>query len=161
MGKFTSTISETVLLDNGKRDHSINTVQFTDITQVTTKCDRIMPIWSGSGIEILRFVDSEEEQIAGSYVKDKVEYIRVSNLSATDDCEIFYLKTNDEYFSTVLGPNKSWIGGSAEFSSLSSTDYVEAGIWDTDYYSEVSGLNVIKAKASGSAVDLEIIVASK
>ena len=61
-----------------------------DVNQIMKRTDTIAPTFSGSGIEILRFVDSEEQQTAGSFVRDTVKYMRFTNLMFNQFCILIF-----------------------------------------------------------------------
>ena len=54
------------------------------------RTDTIAPAFSGSGIEILKFSDSEEQQTAGSFVRDTVKYMRFTNLCSTNFVSLIF-----------------------------------------------------------------------
>ena len=70
MATLTTQVSEKIKLSNGNTINSLNNKKISGINQVVQRIDTITTSFSGTGIEILKFVDSEEEQTAGSFVKD-------------------------------------------------------------------------------------------
>ena len=94
MANLTVTVSEQVLLPNNNIETAVNTKVISDVNQVMRRTDTIVTASSGSGQQILAFVDSEAQQVAGSFVRDIVKYIRITNLSSTYSCDI-YLVLND------------------------------------------------------------------
>ena len=115
---------------------------------------------SSSGIEILKFVDSEEQQTAGSFVKTDVKYIRFTNLSTTGNAIIYLIKTDKESTLLNLDPGKTLILNDAEINASSVADYMAEGYVDEMYYSSFQSMDTIKAKAIGSNIQLEYFVAS-
>ena len=160
MGRLISTIDERVILDNGKTQNTSNNVTIDDVGQFTRRLDTIETTFSASGIEILRFVDSEQEQVAGSFVKGDVRYIRVSNLTECN-VDLHFIKDNKESTIFNLDGEKSLMLGNGKFNASSTSDYVEEGYVDSSYYGDLVGIDSIKAKAYPSASQLEIVVASK
>jgi len=153
-------ISEQITLPNKNVETSLNTVTISGVNQIVKRVDTISTTFSGSGIEILKFVDSEEQQTAGSFVKDQVKYIRITNLSATGSAEIYLISTGNESSIFQLEPKKSLMLSDAEFNASSTNDYVVENYVDETYYSNFYYYDTIKAKASGSNIQLEYIVAS-
>jgi hypothetical protein len=153
-------ISEQITLPNKNIETSLNTVTISGVNQIVKRVDTISTTFSGSGIEILKFVDSEEQQTAGSFVKNQVKYIRITNLSAIGSAEIYLISTGKESSIFQLDPKKSIMLGDAEFNASSTSDYVVEGYVDEMYYSDFNYYDTIKAKASGSNVQLEYLVAS-
>ena len=153
-------ISEQITLPNKNIETSLNTVTISGVNQIVKRVDTISTTFSGSGIEILKFVDSEEQQTAGSFVKDQVKYIRITNLSSTNSAEIYLIFTGNESSIFQLEPKKSLMLGDAELNASSTNKYVVEDYTDEMYYSGFNYYDTIKAKASGSNVQLEYLVAS-
>jgi hypothetical protein len=122
--------------------------------------DTIVSSFSGSGIEILKFVDSEEQQTAGSFVKSDVKYIRFTNISATGSAEIYLISTGNESSIFSLDPGKSLVFNDSEFNSTSLNDYAVEDYVDETYYSDFIFYDTVKAKAVSSSIKLEYLVAS-
>ena len=160
MGRLISTIDERVVLDNGKTQTTSNNVTIDDVGQFSRRLDTIQTTFSASGIEILRFVESEQQQVAGSFVKDEVRYIRISNLTECN-VDLYFIKDNTESTVFKLDGEKTFMMGNGKFNASSVSDYVGEGYVDSTYYSDLVGIDSIKAKAYPSASQLEIIVASK
>ena len=153
-------ISEQITLPNKNIETSLNTVTISDVNQIVKRVDTISTTFSGSGIEILKFVDSEEQQVAGSFVKDQVKYIRITNLSLTGSVEIYLISTGNESSIFQLNPKKSLMLGDAEFNASATNDYVVENYVDETYYSDFYYYDTIKAKAISSSIQLEYLVAS-
>jgi hypothetical protein len=153
-------ISEQITLPNKNLETSLNTTVISDVNQIIKRVDTISTTFSGSGIEILKFVDSEEQQVAGSFVKDQVKYIRITNLSSTGSAEIYLISTGNESSIFSLEPKKSLMLGDAEFNVSSVNDYVVENYVDETYYSDFYYYDTIKAKAISSSIQLEYLVAS-
>ena len=160
MGRLSSNLEERVILDDGKSSITSNTTTIEDVGQFTRRLDTISTKFSGSGIEILRFVDSEEESVAGSFVKGDVRYIRISNLTACS-VDLYFIKSNEESTIFNLDGEKTFMLGNGQFNASSTADYVDEGYVDPTYYSNLVGIDTIKAKAYPSSSLLEIVVASK
>jgi len=153
-------ISEQITLPNKNIETAINTVTIPGINQIVKRVDTISTTFSGSGIEILKFTDSEEQQTAGSFVKDQVKYIRITNISPTGSAEIYLISTGNESSIFPLDPGKSLMFGNSEFNATSTNDYVVEGYVDETYYSDFTYYDTIKAKALVINVQLEYLVAS-
>ena len=74
--------------------------------------------------------------------------------------ELYIQKTNEESVLFELEPKKTFMLGNAEFNASQAGDYVDDGYVDETYYSSFINFDTIKAKASGSNVQLEYFVAS-
>jgi hypothetical protein len=160
MSDLNITIQESVTLPNGNKEFASNSKTISGINQVLRRIDTISTTFSGSGIEILKFVNSESEQTAGSFVKDEVKYVRITNLDSTYNAEIYLVDTNNEFVIFKLEAKKSLMFGNVDFNASQNGDYVVEGVWDPDYYSDFVYYDTIKAKAENSAVLLEYFVAS-
>ena len=93
--RLISNLDERVILDDGKSSITSHSTTIEDVGQFTRRLDTISTNFSGSGIEILRFVDSEEESVAGSFVKGDVRYIRISNLTPCN-VDLYFIKSNNK-----------------------------------------------------------------
>jgi hypothetical protein len=154
-------ISEQITLPNKNIETAVNTVTIPGINQIVKRVDTISTAFSGSGIEILKFTDSEEQQTAGSFVKDQVKYIRITNISPTGSAEIYLISTGNESSIFPLDPGKSLMFGNSEFNATSTNDYVVEGYVDETYYSDFVYYDTIKAKSlASSSIQLEYVVAS-
>jgi len=160
MSDLNITIQESVTLPNGNKEFASNSKTISGINQVLRRIDTISTTFSGSGIEILKFVNSESEQTAGSFVKDEVKYVRITNLDATHNVEIYLIDTNQESVVFKLDAGKSLMFGNVDFNATQVSDYVVEGIWDPDYYSSFVNYDTVKAKAISSSIKLEYFVAS-
>jgi hypothetical protein len=157
---LTVNISETVTLDNGNRMDTFNTVSIPNVGQIVRRTDTIVSDFSGSGIELVKFVNSEAEQTAGSFVKSDVKYLRFTHISGSANVSLYLIKTNDESTIFDLEPGKSLMFGNAEFDASQAGDYVVEGYVDPLYYSDLVFYDTIKAKAVSSSVKLEYVIAS-
>jgi hypothetical protein len=160
MANLLVTIQESITLPNRNKEVLSNTKTITDVNQTLRRIDTIPTTFSGSGAEILRFVDSEQEQVGGAFVKNSVKYIRITNLDITNYGLIYLIDTNEESVIFKLDPGKSLMFGNADFNATNASDYVIEGVWDEDYYSSFVYFNSIKAKAISSSIQLEYFVAS-
>jgi hypothetical protein len=153
-------ISEQITLPNKNIETAVNTVTISGINQIVKRVDTISTTFSGSGIEILKFTDSEEQQTAGSFVKDQVKYIRITNISSTGSAEIYLISDSIESSIFLLDSGKTMMLGNAEFNASSVNNYVVENYVDETYYSDFTYYDTIKAKALGINVQLEYLVAS-
>jgi len=161
---LTVTLQEVITLPNGNKEILQNINVIPSITQIKRGIDTISIDANGSGVEIMRFVDSESEKTAGSFVKSKVKYIRITNLDSTNYTQIYLLDKDSGYEgeSTLLKitPRGSLMFTSADFNSSQVSDYVVENVWDQDYYSDYTTFNLIKAKANTASTQLEYFVAT-
>ena len=160
MPDLTVTLIEEILLPNSNTEKIINKTTISNVNQITRRLDTIATSFTGNGIELVRFVDSEEEQTAGSFVRDTVKYIRITNLDSTNSCSIYLIRTSLEEIALTLDAGKSIMLPNAYIDSATAADYVVADYVDLSFLSDMSTLDVIKAKASNSSVQLEYVIAS-
>ena len=81
-------IKESITLPNGNEEVATNSIKIPNVNQLVRRIDTISSHWEGTGVEILRFVDDESSQVAGSFVRDTVKYLRFTNL----DCDNYYFQ---------------------------------------------------------------------
>jgi hypothetical protein len=160
MADLQVTIQESIVLPNGNREQLSNTKIISGVNQILRRTDTIATTFSESGIEILKFVNSEEQQTAGSFVKSDVKYIRITNLDQTNYGLIYLVNTNEESVIFKLEAGKSLMFGDAEFNAPSNADYVVEGVWDPTYYSGFVYFDTVKAKAVSASIQMEYFVAS-
>ena len=149
MSDLTVTIKETITLPNGNPQISENVKKIQRVNQISRRIDTITTSFEGTGIEVLRFVDSENRQTAGSFVKGTVKYIRFTNLDSTNFCNIY-----------LINEDKTIMFSNDDFIASSTSDYVVEGYVDSAYYTSFEDLDVIKAKADTADIQLEYLVAS-
>lgn len=167
MSNLTITIQEQILLPNNNIENITNTVVVNGVNQFVRRIDTIPYDFSGSGVGIISFVDSEAEQTPGSFVNSDVKYIRITNLvSSNQFASIYVVKTNDESVVFKVDPGKSLMLSNDDFNASQVGDYVVEGYVDEQYYSDFVYISEIKAKASSTtstytgSIQLEYIVAS-
>jgi hypothetical protein len=160
MADLKVTITEQIILPNKNVETSTNFASIAGVNQITRRVDTISTSFSGSGIEILKFVNSEEEQVAGSFVKDEVKYVRITNLSTGSKVDLYLQSTNNESVALELPAGRSMMLGNININASSPGDYVESGCIEESYYSDLIYYDTIRAKASGSSAQIEYLVAS-
>ena len=160
VGELSLQVTETIKLSNGNTIDSVNYKTIAGINQVTQRTDTISTAFSGSGVEILKFVDSESQQTAGSFVKSSVKYIRITNLDSANYVDLYLIKTNSEETRFKLDAGKTFMLSNAEFDATATTDVVVDGYVDMAYFSDLINMDTIKAKADSSDVSIEYFVAS-
>jgi hypothetical protein len=160
MADLKITLQESITLPNKNVETLHNVTIISGVNQILRRTDTIATDFSGSGIEILKFVDSEEQQTAGSFVKEDVKYLRITNLDTTNSALIYLVDTNEEFVIFKLEAKKSLMFGNVDFNASQNGDYVVEGVWDPDYYSDFVYYDTIKAKAENNSVLLEYFVAS-
>ena len=161
MANLYVTITEEITLPNNTTEKTYVFKNITGINQIVRRVDTISTTFSGSGIEIIRFCNSEEEQTGGAFVKQDVQYIRITNISTQYNTTI-YLVANDNTESALfdLAPGKTLMLGDTDINTPAQNDPVVDGYVDETYYSNFIYLNSIKAKAISGSTQLEYFVAS-
>ena len=167
MSDLTVTIQEKLTLPNNNIETAINTVNIPDVNQFVRRIDTVTYDYSGSGIGIIAFTNSESEQTPGSFVNSDVKYIRITNLVASNKfASIYIIKTNQESVVFKVDPGKSLMLSNDDFNASQAGDYVVEGYVDEQYYSDFVYISEIKAKAGDTdttytgSIQLEYIVAS-
>ena len=160
MADLTITLQEQITLPNNNIEKTSNVKVISGVNQTVRKIDTISTTFSGSGVEILKFVDSEPQQTAGSFVKSDVKYIRITNLDSTNKATLYILQTDEESVLFDLEAGKTFMLGNAEFNASQGGNYMVDGYVDETYYSSFTNFDTIKAKAHTSDVQLEYFVAS-
>jgi hypothetical protein len=160
MSDLTVTIKETITLPNGNPQISENIKKIQGVNQISRRVDTITTSFEGTGIEVLRFVDSENRQTAGSFVKGTVKYIRFTNLDSTNFCNIYLINEDQNFTRLKLDAGKTIMFSNDDFIASSTGDYVVEGYVDSAYYTSFEDLDVIKAKADTADIQLEYLVAS-
>ena len=167
MSDLTVTIQEKLTLPNNNIETAINTVNIPDVNQFVRRIDTVTYDYSGSGIGIIAFTNSESEQTPGSFVNSDVKYIRITNLVNSDKfASIYIIKTNQESVVFKVDPGKSLMLSNDDFNASQAGDYVVEGYVDEQYYSDFVYISEIKAKAGDTdttytgSIQLEYIVAS-
>ena len=157
---LTVNIIESIILENGNKMETFNTVSIPGVNQIVRRTDTIVTSFSGSGIELVKFVDSEEQQTAGSFVKSDVKYLRFTHISGSSNVALYLVKTNDESTIFELETGKTIMFGNANFDASNTNDYVVDGYVDEFYYSNFVFYDTIKAKSLTSSSRLEYVIAS-
>ena len=173
VGQLEVTINESITLPNGNREVATNNVTIAGVNQIVRRVDTISSYWEGTGVEILRFVDNEASQVAGSFVRDTVKYLRFTNLDDTNYLSLYLIQDSPDAQSPNTGnvgsgdegvfkldPGKSMMLSNAQFESSNFYDYVVEGYVDIAYYSSFASLYSIKAKANTSDIKIEYLVGS-
>ena len=160
MANLYVTITEEITLPNTTTEKTRTFKTISDVNQIVRRVDTISTTFSGSGIEILRFCNSEEEQTGGAFVKQDTKYVRITNLSTTYEAVIYLIATDEESTLFNLSPGKTLMLNDADINASSTVDYIAESYVDEMYYSSFTYIDSIKAKAIGGNVQLEYFVAS-
>jgi len=160
MANLYVTITEEITLPNTTTEKTNTFKTISDVNQIVRRVDTISTIFSGSGIEILRFCNSEEEQTGGAFVKQDTKYVRITNLSTTYEAVIYLIATDEESTLFNLSPGKTLMLNDADINASSTVDYIAESYVDEMYYSSFTYIDSIKAKAIGGNIQLEYFVAS-
>ena len=172
-GSLKVLIQESITLPNKNEEICINEITIPGITQTVRRVDTISTKFSGSGVEILRFVDSEEQQVAGSFVRDTVKYMRFTNLCSSHFISLYLIQDSPESTSPNTTNNgsgdetlfkidagKSMVFSNVQIQGTDYYDYVVEGYVDIQYFSSFAALTSIKAKADTKDIQIEYFVAS-
>ncbi len=160
MANLYVTITEEITLPNTTTEKTNVFKTISDINQIVRRVDTISTTFSGSGIEIIRFCDSESEQTGGAFVKSDVKYIRITNLSTTYNATIYLIDTNIESSLFNLPAGQTLMFSNTDLNASSTVDYVVENYVDKAYYSDFTHIDSIKAKAISGSLQLEYFVAS-
>jgi len=166
-------IRESITLPNGNEEVATNNIKIANVNQLVRRIDTISANWEGTGVELLRFVDDEASQVAGSFVRDTVKYLRFTNLDCTNYISLYLIQDSPDAQSPNTGnvgsgdegvfkidPGKSMMLSNAQFDSTNYYDYVVEGYVDIQYFSDFASLYSIKAKANAADVRIEYLVGS-
>ena len=166
-------IRESMTLPNGNEEIATNSIKIANVNQLVRRIDTISANWEGTGVEILRFVDNEASQVAGSFVRDTVKYLRFTNLDCDNYLSLYLIQNSPDAQSPNTGdvgsgdegvfkidPGKSMMLSNAQFESSNYYDYVVEGYVDLQYFSSFASLYSIKAKANAADVRIEYLVGS-
>jgi hypothetical protein len=147
MADLTVTISESVILNNAKRG-STNT---TTISEITDTFERVITCPQSATTTIATF-DANVYDSAGAIDKENVRYIRVTNLSTTEDIELGVAGAASNY--TILIPAlQSHIITRAEDVMVAEADAVPS-------YGALADLAKLEVRPTASEdCDVEIFVA--
>jgi len=166
-------LRESIILPNGNEEIATNTVKIPDVNQLVRRIDTISANWEDTGVEILRFVDNEASQVAGSFVRDTVKYMRFTNLDPKNYLSLYLIQNSPDSYSPntsnvgsgdegvfKIDPGKSMMFSNAQFDSSNYYDYVVEGYVDIQYFSQFASLYSVKAKANKADVRIEYLVGS-
>ena len=166
-------LRESIILPNGNEEIATNTVKIPDVNQLVRRIDTISANWEDTGVEILRFVDDEASQVAGSFVRDTVKYMRFTNLDHLNYLSLYLIQNSPDSYSPNtsnvgsgdegvfrIEPGKSMMFSNAQFDSSNYYDYVVEGYVDIQYFSQFASLYSVKAKANKADVRIEYLVGS-
>ena len=166
-------IRESIKLPNGNEEVATNSKKIANVNQLVRRIDTISANWEGTGVELLRFVDDEASQVAGSFVRDTVKYMRFTNLCSTNYISLYLVQNSPDSDSPNTGdegsgdeglfkldPGKSIMFSNAQFDSSNYYDYVVEGYVDLQYFSQFASLYSIKAKANKADVRIEYLIGS-
>ena len=166
-------IRESITLPNGNEEVATNSIKIPNVNQLVRRIDTISSKWEDTGVEILRFVDDESSQVAGSFVRDTVKYLRFTNLDCDNYLSLYLIQNSPDAQSPntsnvgsgdegvfKIDPGKSIMLSNAQFESSNYYDYVVEGYVDIQYFSSFASLSSIKAKADIANVQIEYFVAS-
>jgi len=160
MANLYVTITEEITLPNTTTEKTNVFKTISDVNQIVRRVDTISTVFSGSGVEIIRFCDSESEQTGGAFVKSDVKYIRITNISPTYNAIIYLIDTNVESSLFNLPAGQTLMFADTDLNASSPADYVVESYVDETYYSDFTYIDSIKAKAISGSVQLEYFVAS-
>jgi hypothetical protein len=160
MANLYITITEEITLPNTTSEKTNIFKTIPGVNQIVRRVDTIATTFSGSGVEIIRFCDSESEQTGGAFVKSDVKYIRITNISTTYDVIIYLIDTNIESCLFNLPVGQTLMFANTDINASSPLDYVVESYVDETYYSDFTYIDSIKAKAISGSAQLEYFIAS-
>jgi len=158
-------INESITLPNRNTMTTYNATTIQNVNQITRNVDTVTNRFENQGIEIIRLVDNAASQLAGSFVRTDVKYIRITNLSTEYRVSIYLVKQDLESAIFFLDPTKSLMFSNGEINASNMFDYVQDGYVDEQYYSDFTTFDIIKAKTYDGNLflydaQLEYVVAS-
>ena len=157
MANLTVTIKESITLPNQNLETATNKKTISGVNQTLRRVDTIATTFVGTGIEILKFVDSESEQTAGSFVKGDVKYIRITNLDSTNFVDLYLIATNIEETRFKLDAGKTFMLSNAEFDASADDDIVVVGYVDMAYFSNLVDFQIEKLSLFGCVSNFIVI----
>lgn len=161
MGKILVTLREEHLWQGSNANKSEKVYSYEGVEQVLQRTDIITHREFGSGIEILRIVDSESEQVAGSFVRNTVKYMRFSHVSGSSDCELLLTRDNeDQGVMFTLTPGNSIILGNEQIATSNVESIVDVSYVDFTYFSKKDNFDSVKARGIDGDIKLEYVIAS-
>jgi hypothetical protein len=158
-------INESITLPNRNTMTTYNATTIQNVNQITRNVDTVTNRFENQGVEIIRLVDNAASQLAGSFVRTDVKYIRITNLSTEYRVSIYLVKQDLESAIFFLDPTKSLMFSNGEINASNMFDYVQDGYVDEQYYSDFTTFDIIKAKTYDGNLfqydaQLEYVVAS-
>jgi len=157
---LTVNIRESINLGGGVQRTDFTTI-IPNVNQVVRRIDTIASTSDGVGaVEIIRFSDSEATQMAGSFVKDTVQYIRITNLDEATDVEVYLIPDIDNNIVYTVKPKRSIMLTSDNNRIDDFSDYVDNTYVDAAYLTNFTQLHSIKAKSLGDPCAIECFIAS-
>lgn len=161
MSTISITLQEKITNPSGEVNYINHFQEITGVNQIFNFTDIISNKPLGDGVEILRFVDDENHQTAGSMVRDKVKYIRLTNKNPNYSCDITLVRESDNKTVVLeIQPQSHLLLPSTDFNFSDINDYVEEGYVDMQYYANFDKLKSIKARANFEPIELQYIIAS-
>ena len=135
------------------------------VNQIVRHVDTVSNKFKNKGVEILRLVDNEDSQVAGSFVRSDVKYIRITNLNKDYGVSIYLIKEDQESTILYLDATKSMMFSNGQFNASNAADYVAESYVDEQYYSDFTTFDIIKAKTFDGnqflySAQLEYVIAS-
>ena len=153
MATLTTTVTESVTL-NGHTYGNTRTQTHTDISQVVQH-NVIVDIGE---FTVYSELDNDEATSASQFDAEKVQYIRISNLSASVDLKVFVDSseaTDTDNYGNVIAPGASMIFGQMDDGVLISDS---AAVIEGNTFVDVSKIAVA---AESGTVEVEYFIASQ
>ena len=153
MATLTTTVTESVTL-NGHTYGNTRAQTHTDISQVVQH----NVIVDTEEFTVYSEKDNDEAHSASQFDAEKVQYIRISNLSASVDLKVFVDSseaTNTDNYGNVIAPGASMIFGQMDDGVLISDS---AAVQESDTFVDVSKIAVA---AESDVVEVEYFIASQ
>ena len=160
MADLTVNIRESINLGGGVQRTDFTTV-ISDINQVVRRIDTVGATTDGNGtVEIIRFTDNESTQTAGSFVRDTVKYVRITNLNESTDVEVYLIPDIDNNIVYTVKPKRTIMLTSADSRIDDFADYVDNTYVEASYLTNFTQLHSIRAKSLGDPCAIEYFIAS-
>ena len=144
-------IRETITLNNNKYD-SFVTAEIGDINEISKRIVTV-PTTAQGIIQVSGSIGP------GAYITEDVKYVRITNLDDSRHVDLTFKNFHNDEFAIKLDKGQTFLYPGLTTGGVSSSMVAkEAAAVDTEL--SMGSLTNVIAQASGSAVDIEMVVAS-
>jgi len=152
MATLTTTVTESVTL-NGHTYGNTRTQTHTDVSQVVQH----NVIIDQSEFTVYSEQDNDEATSASQFDVDKVQYIRISNLSPSIDVKVIVDTSEANHnYGNVIAPGATMVFGKMALGGLAKDD---AGVVEGDTYLDIAKIAI--AADSDTGAEVEYFIASQ